>query len=164
MLTDMIRPVLVSDAQAIADIYSYFVMHTTVSFETEAPDAEEMEHRIRSISASCPYLVAEEDGKVVGYCYVHPWKERAAYSHTYETTIYLSPTVCHKGIGTQLMQRLIEECRTRGFHSLIACITAENRASILMHKKLGFHQVSDFKEVGRKFGRWLDVVDMEFIL
>lgn len=160
----MIRQVLVSDAQAIADIYSYFVMHTTVSFETEAPDTEEMEQRIRTISASCPYLVAEVDGKVVGYCYVHPWKERAAYSHTYETTIYLSPAVCHKGLGTQLMHRLIEECRSRGFHSLIACITGENRASILMHEKLGFHQVSDFKEVGRKFGRWLDVVDMEYLL
>ena len=160
----MIRQVLIGDAQDIADIYSYFVLHTTVSFETIAPDAEEMEQRIRTISASCPYFVAEENGQVVGYCYVHPWKERAAYCHTYETTIYLSPDVCHKGIGTQLMNRLIEECRARGFHSLIACITGENRASIRMHEKIGFHQVSDFKEVGRKFGRWLDVVDMELIL
>ena len=140
------------------------MLHTTVSFETEAPDAKEMEQRIRTISASCPYLVAEEDGQVVGYCYVHPWKERVAYSHTYETTIYLSPESCRKGLGTQLMHRLIEECRTRGFHSLIACITGENKASILMHEKIGFRQVSDFKEVGRKFGRWLDVVDMELIL
>lgn len=160
----MIRQVLPSDAPSIAEIYSHFVLHTTISFETVAPDTAEMEQRIRTITASCPYLVAEEDGRVVGYCYVHPWKERAAYCHTYETTIYLHPDVCHKGIGTKLMERLIEACRTRGYHALIACITGDNEASIRMHEKLGFKQVSAFKEVGQKFGSWLDVVDMEYLL
>ena len=160
----MIRPARTEDAEAIASIYAHYVRHTTISFETEAPSAEEMARRIQEISAHCPYFVEEADGKIQGYCYVHPWKERAAYSHTYETTIYLSPDACHTGIGTTMMDHLIAECRKRGYHALIACITEGNEASIALHQKLGFKQVSEFIQVGQKFGRWLNVVDLELLL
>jgi phosphinothricin acetyltransferase len=123
-----------------------------------------MHERIKGIAEGFPYFVDMEDGEMAGYCYAHPWKERAAYQYTLETTVYISPKYQHRGIGSKLMKRLIAECRSQGFHSLIACITAGNKASNALHEKLGFRQVSEFKEVGMKFDRWLDVVDYELIL
>lgn len=160
----MIRNVNATDAQAIAHIYNHYVLNTTISFETQAVTTADMLHRITSISAQYPYLVYEHEGHVVGYCYAHLWKERVAYSQTLETTIYLHPDYCHMGIGKRLMQQLIEQCRAQGFHALIACITGGNEGSIALHRALGFEQRSCFKEVGRKFGAWLDVVDLELIL
>lgn len=124
-----------------------------------------MGERIKDISTEYPYYVYEnEDGTVSGYCYAHRWKEREAYSHTLETTIYLAPGIERRGIGTQLMHMLIDECRHRGFVALIACITGDNEASIKMHASLGFEQKSCFEKVGIKFGKMLDVVDMELLL
>ena len=157
----MIRAVRVDDAQAIVEIYNEYVLNTTISFETEALTVEQMQRRIEDIASHCPYIVWEEDGEIAGYCYAHPWKERVAYHLTLETTVYLSPKYFRKGIGTKLMERLIEECRNAGYKVLIACITADNVASIEMHRALGFKQVSFFEQVGEKFGNMLDVVDMQ---
>ncbi len=160
----MIRPVLPSDAADIAAIYREYILHTTVTFETEAVSEAEMRQRIVAFSAHGLYFVYEEDGRVLGYCYAHPWKERHAYRHTLETTIYLAPEAQHRNIGRQLMDRLILACRETSAHALIACITGENTASIAFHRSLGFEEKSRFTEVGNKFGRWLDVVDMELML
>ncbi len=160
----MIRQVKLSDTEAIAGIYNEYIQHSTASFETETLTPEEMGMRISAFSSVCPYFVFEEDGRVVGYCYAHPWKERAAYAGTYETTVYIHPAYLHRGIGKALMAKLIESCRQRGFRALIACITAENEASVSLHLGLGFEKVSHFRQVGRKFGRLLDVVDLEYIL
>lgn len=159
-----IRTVRLSDATAIAEIYKYYVEQTTVSFEVDAPTADEMAERIRTISAHHPYFVYEQDGRILGYCYVHPWKDREAYCHTMETTIYLVPEAKGQGIGTRLMQTLLDACRKCDYRALIACITAENEASVAFHKRFGFEQASYFKQVGQKFGRWLDVVDYELVL
>lgn len=159
-----IRAVRLSDAAAIATIYRHYVEQTTVSFEMVAPTVEEMAERIRTISAHHPYFVCEQDGRILGYCYVHPWKDREAYCHSMETTIYLVPEAKGQGIGTQLMRALLDECRKRDYRALIACITAENAASVAFHKRFGFEQASLFKQVGQKFGRWLDVVDYELLL
>lgn len=160
----MIRAVKTSDAEEIAGIYNHYVTHTTVTFETDAVSLEEMRRRIETISASFPYYVYEENGQILGYCYAHLWKERAAYAHTLETTVYLASDARGKGIGTLLMRHLIQECKARGFHALIACITEGNAPSVRMHKELGFKTVSHFEQVGNKFGKWLDVDDMEIIL
>ncbi|MCM1163903.1 MAG: GNAT family N-acetyltransferase [Muribaculaceae bacterium] len=161
----MIRPVNIPhDASAITAIYNPYILYTVVSFETEALSETDMASRIRSIASHCPYFVYEEDGEVKGYCYAHPWKERAAYCRTLETTIYLAPSVKGRGVGKNLMLRLIEESRSMGFHSLIACVTGENTDSIMFHKKLGFKEVSRYKEVGFKQGRYLDVVDLQLML
>ncbi len=96
--------------------------------------------------------------------YARPWKERAAYNKTLETTVYLSPRYQGKGVGKLLMSKLIEECAKRGDHVLIACITAENEASRMFHSKLGCKQVSLFENVGIKFGCELDVADYELQL
>ena len=151
------------DAERIASIYNKYVSTTTITFETEPVSAEEMRGRINSISSAFPYFVYEYDGVVLGYCYAHLWKEREAYSKTLETTVYLTPESCHKGIGNLLMCRLIDECRSRGYHALIACITADNLSSLRFHQRLGFRQVSRFPKVGRKFNRWLDVIDLELV-
>lgn len=152
------------DAECIASIYNRYVSKTTITFETEPVTAEVMRGRIDSISSAFPYFVYEYDGVVLGYCYVHLWKEREAYSKTLETTVYLDSEACHQGIGSQLMRHVIEECRRRGYHVLIACITADNLSSLQFHHRLGFRQVSRFSEVGRKFDRWLDVIDLELVL
>lgn len=160
----MIRNVELQDAAQIADIYNGYVRNTDISFETEQVGKAEMQERIRQIAARYPYIVYEKEGRIAGYCYAHEWKERAAYSKTLETTVYLHPAFKRQGIGNALMRALIEECRKAGFHALIACIIDDNKGSIALHEQLGFRQVSHFKEVGYKFGRWLGVVDYELLL
>lgn len=160
----IIRKVEEKDAEAINEIYNYYIENSTAIFDTEANSLEAMQKLIRQVSSSHPFLVFEEKGRVVGFCYAHQWKTKSAYARTLETTIYLTPAHSGKGIGTRLMHSLVSECRQQGVHALIACITAENANSIDFHQKLGFTQVSLFKEVGEKFGRMLDVADYELIL
>jgi L-amino acid N-acyltransferase YncA len=118
----MIREVQIKDVDAITDIYNYYVLNTSISFETESVTKDEMKRRISEISSKFPYLVYEENGNLIGYCYVHLWKTRAAYSHTVETTIYISNEFQHKGIGRQLMATLIEECKKKEFNPLAELI------------------------------------------
>lgn len=160
----MIRKVIPADSEAIAGIYNGYVKNSTATFETEPVSVEVMRRRISDIVSFCPYLVYEADGKIAGYCYAHAWKERAAYGKTLETTIYISEEYRGMGIGRKLMAELVEECRKRDCHALIACITAENEESRTFHLKLGFKQVSLFEKVGVKFGRRLDVADYELLL
>ena len=145
-------------------IYNRYIVDTTITCDTEPVSVDEMRNRIHDIASCFPYFVYEHQGRVVGYAYVHQWKERAAYARTLETTVYLSPDAFHSGIGTTLMQHVIDECRSLGYRVLIACITAENTGSLEFHKSLGFTQVSFFHNVGEKFGRLLDVIDMELQL
>lgn len=159
-----IRRVELRDAGAITAIYNEYIKNGVATFETEPLREEDMRSRIAGIAACFPYFVCEEEGKVIGYCYAHRWKERAAYRHTLETTVYLAPGYGRKGIGRALMERLVEECRREGCHALIACITEGNAASEALHVRLGFRKVAHFEKVGLKFGRWLDVADYELLL
>ena len=161
---DLIRPVRPDDAAAIAAIYNPYVTGSNATFETESVTAAEMRRRVEDIAAHCPYRVHETGGEVDAYCYAHPWKQRAAYSATWETTVYVAPDRHGQGIATRLMAELIVRCRDLGCHALVACITGGNAASIALHERLGFVQVSRFREVGRKGGEWLDVVDYELLL
>lgn len=158
----MIRAATEEDAVAIAAIYNEYILHSCITFETEAVSSEEMKRRMLLIADSYPYLVCEEEGEVVGYCYAHAWKEKEAYRHTAETTIYVHPHKRCTGIGRRLMQALLTACQERGLHVLIACITVPNEASVALHREFGFRQASHFHEVGYKFGQWLDVYDFEF--
>ncbi|MBR5551296.1 MAG: N-acetyltransferase [Muribaculaceae bacterium] len=160
----MIRYVTQRDIKRITEIYNDYIINTTISFEVKPLTEDEMRNRIESVLAHGPFLVWEEDGEIAGYCYAHPWKERAAYHNTLETTVYLAPQYFRRGIGSQLMRELINQCRVNNIKVLIACITANNEASIKMHEALGFKQVSYFSQVGEKFGQWLDVIDMQLTL
>lgn len=159
-----IRFLLIGDISQITDIYNHYIAETTVTFEEKTVSQNEMKIRAEQISSKYPYLVAVDNDKVIGYAYVHQWKEKSAYSTTAESTIYLAPGYENKGIGSKLMRELIQKCKDIGIHSLIACITAENTSSCRFHEKLGFNQTSYFKEVGLKFNRLLDIADYQLII
>ncbi len=123
-----------------------------------------MRHRIEHISHDFPYIVYEWEDRIIGYAYAHLWQERAAYRHTWETTVYVASHATGQGIGRMLMEQLIQICNTPDCHALIACITDGNTASIRLHEQLGFKQVAFYEKVGLKFGKRLNVVDMELLL
>ncbi len=161
----IIRPVDPDkDSGEIAEIYKWYVENTTVTFEEHPLNTGDMLKRITDISSKFPYYVCEEDGNLISYCYVHAWKAFSAYKITVETTIYVVPWKTGNGIGWEMMRILIDECKSRGYVSLIACITSENKGSCRFHERLGFKKVSDFKKVGEKFGRLLDVTDYQLML
>lgn len=161
----VIRQATSSDAAEIAEIYKYYVENTAISFETSAPDTNEICRRINVILQNgLPYIVAVHNGKIVGYANAHYWKERAAYYRTWETSVYVLKSETSQGVGTQLMTNIINYARTFGCHTLIACITAENMSSRHFHEQLGFQQTSMFRQVGFKLGRYLDVTDYQLVL
>ena len=160
----MIRKVTQADIRDIVLIYNYYIENSTITFETSPVSYEEMANRIADISEKYPFFVYVDSGKVVGYCYASSWKKRAAYSKTVESTIYIVEDFQRRGIGGILMKKLIDELREKSFHAVIACITIPNPSSIGLHERLGFRQVSAFKEVGYKLGKWLDVGDWEMLL
>ena len=153
------REVKMEDIPAIHAIYTYYIAHTTITFETERITEEEMRRRVEEIHLRkrYPYLVGEVDGHVVGYCYLDDWKTRKAYAQTKEITIYLDKDEEHKGYGTILMEQLIHEAVGRGYHVLIGCICIPNEGSVHLHEKFGFRKVGEMTEVGRKFDQWLDI-------
>lgn len=159
-----LRNVRLEDAAAVAGIYNEYVLHTTYSYETEAVGEEVMRGRIAALSAGHPYYVYEQQGEVIGFCYAHPFHERAAFRYTLETTIYLKRGHTGKGIGRFMMQTLIAECRRRGYHTLLACLSDENTASEKFHESLGFRVCARMHETGCKFGRWIGLTDLELHL
>lgn len=161
----LLRPVHADDATAIAAIYNHYVLTSTVSFEEMAVDASEIAQRITGVAAAgLPYLVAEEHGVVLGYAYATPWRVRAAYRHAVETSIYLATGSAGRGTGTALYRALLADLSERGLHLAIGGIAQPNAASVALHEKLGFEKVAHFKEVGCKFGRWIDVAYWQRVL
>jgi phosphinothricin acetyltransferase len=154
---DPIRPASAADAAAICAIYNHYVENTTISFETEAVAAHTMAERIAAVQAQFPWLVYEEEGRLLGYAYAGKWKPRAAYAHSVESSVYLHPDAGGRGIGKRLYARLFEQLRPLGVHLVIGGITQPNEASVALHERMGFVKCAHFSEVGRKFGRWLDV-------
>ena len=160
----MIRKINVNDAQQLADIYNYYIENTIVTFEEEIVTIDEMKQRILDVSKALPWLVYEEDGKVIGYAYASKWKSRCAYKYSLETTVYLKHGESGKGIGTLLYKELIAELKKMNYHALIGGISLPNDASVALHEKLGFEKIAQFKEVGNKFNKWIDVGYWELIL
>ena len=160
----MIRNVTLEDARALAEIYNYYILNTIITFEEIEITAEEMENRIRSRNAKLPWLVFEEEKQVVGFAYAQEWKSRSAYRFTVESSIYLSETQNNKGLGTKLYTELINQLVDLNIHSIIGGIALPNDPSIHLHENFGFDKVAHFKEVGFKFGKWVDVGYWELIV
>jgi phosphinothricin acetyltransferase len=160
----LIRTVTPADAPAICAIYNDYVAKTVISFEIDPVSVAEMTTRIREISRDFPWLVLEDASTLVGYAYANAWKTRAAYRESVETTIYLAPEYARRGIGTRLYQALIDELSRRTFHCAIGGIALPNPASVALHERLGFVKVAQFREVGRKFDRRIDVGYWELLL
>lgn len=161
MLT--VRPSTDQDLPAITAIYSHHVLHGTGTFETTPPSETEMRTRRADVLAKgLPWLVAEQDGRVLGYAYCQWFKPRPAYRFSAEDSIYLHPDAAGQGIGKRLLEALSVHAEAVGIRKLIAVIgDSGNAGSIGVHRALGFTQVGQFKSCGWKFGRWLDIVLME---
>ena len=158
-----IRNVQPDDAAQIAEIYNYYIKNTHQTFETEPLSAEEMQARISEVTENYPYVVAEEDGVIYGYAYATQFKMRQAYEYSAEVSIYVRSGDKQKGIGTLLYDQLFEELRQTDIHAIIAGISLPNDGSVRFHEKLGFEKVANFKQVGYKLGRWVDVGYWELI-
>lgn len=158
-----IRPVNLTDAAQIAEVYNYYIQKTHHTFETESLGAEEMQKRISEVIENYPYLVAEEYGEIYGYAYATQFKLRQAYAFSAEVSIYVKNAAKQKGIGTQLYMQLFDELADTDIHAIVAGISLPNDASVRFHEKLGFSKVAHFREVGYKLGRWVDVGYWEFI-
>ena len=153
----MIREAIQSDAAAISEIYNHFIATSIATFELQPTNSDEMWARMSKHLPEHPWLVFEESGRVLGYAYSSPWKDRAAYSRTLETSIYLHPDAAGKGAGTELYGELIARARSGGYHTLIGGISLPNAASVALHEKMGYEKVAHFKETGWKHDQWIDV-------
>lgn len=163
-----IRAARMDDAAALAAIYAPYVEETAITFETEVPTAEEFCARMARITARYPYLVAEEDGEVLGYAYASTFIGRAAADWTVETSIYVSRSACHKGVGRALHDALEAALAALGIVNLCAAIAAPcddnpylDDNSVRFHAHMGYREVARFDRVGRKFDRWVDLVWMQ---
>ena len=161
----MIRLATITDAAAIAAIYNHYVVNTSVTFEEDAVSTKEMAQRIGdTIAAELPWLVWAETDKVLGYAYASKWKSRCAYRYAVESTVYLDKAATGRGRGTQLYTALIAELKKQNIHCIIGGVALPNEASVALHEKFGFQKVAQFKEVGWKFEKWIDVGYWELIL
>jgi phosphinothricin acetyltransferase len=147
---------------ALTEIYGNFVKTSTATFELVAPDKAEMTQRWRAVlDHNLPYLVAELNGYVVGYCYASQFRPREGYRFTVEDSIYVRPDCTGYGVGKMLLGELIASCQEIGCHSMVACICGINVPSVALHASLGFVTVGMLPEAGSKFGEWLDLSIMQ---
>ena len=159
----LLRPAIPADIPAITRIYAHAVKRGTASFELDPPDEAEMLKRQRALlDGGFPYLVAESDGAIAGYAYAGAYRTRPAYRFSVEDSVYVDPAMHKRGIGRLLLERLIAEAERRGFRQMIAVIgDSANAGSIAVHTRAGFELIGIHRNVGFKFGRWLDTVMMQ---
>ena len=154
----LIRLAEAADAAAIAAIYRPYVEDSWISFEDVAPDAGEMARRIAGVQPGLyPWLVAEEDGRILGYAGSSPYRARPAYRWTVETAIYLDAAAQGRGLGRTLLSQLLSMLEQQGFVAAIGAIALPNDSSVALHERLGFVHTATYRGVGYKLGRWVDV-------
>jgi phosphinothricin acetyltransferase len=159
----IVRPATEADAPALAAIYGDAVLHGFGTFEEVAPSPADMDGRRRAVQdMGLPYLVAEEDGVVLGFAYAGPFRPRAAYRYTLEDSVYVAPEAKGTGVGRAVLTAVIAACEALGVRQLMAVIgDSGNEGSIGLHRALGFEQTGVGKSVGFKHGRWVDIVHMQ---
>jgi L-amino acid N-acyltransferase YncA len=158
-----IREASAGDLPAITAIYAHHVLTGTATFEEVAPSVDEMHARHEKVRAlGLPWFVAEDDGILAGFAYAAPFRERSAYRYTLEDSVYVDPGQHRRGTGRALMAELISRCEALGYRQMIAAIgDSANAGSIGLHAAMGFEPAGVYRNVGLKFGRWLDVVLMQ---
>jgi phosphinothricin acetyltransferase len=161
-----IRPASLADIPAITAIYAHAVETGTASFELTAPDEAEMRKRMQAVlDGKFPYFVAEIDGRIAGFAYASLYRTRPAYRFTVEDSVYVAADMQRRGIGKALLMNLIEACTALGFRQMIAVIgDSEQTASIGVHRACGFTDAGNLRNIGWKFGRWLDTPLMQLAL
>lgn len=166
-----IRTATLSDAQALLNIYAPYVKHTAITFEYDVPSVEEFAFRIKNTLQKYPYLVAEKNGRLLGYAYASPFHERPAYDWAVETSIYVDQNIKHQGIGRRLHDALEDALRSQGILNMNACIAYPpeedeylDRNSVEFHTHMGYRLVGEFYKCGYKFHRWYNMVWMEKLI
>jgi phosphinothricin acetyltransferase len=161
----LIRNASEADLQAILDIYNEAILNTTAVY-SEEPNTLQMRREwfLERVNNNFPVLIADVNGQVAGFSSFGPFRNRPGYRYTVETSVYVEKSFRGRGISRILVQRLIERAQQLNIHAIIAGITADNTISINLHRSLGFTEVAVFKEVGYKFGRWLDLKFFELLL
>jgi phosphinothricin acetyltransferase len=161
----LIRPAEPDDAAALMAIYNPVVETSTATFDLVPRTLEQQRAWMSDRSGARIVLVAEaDDGEVAGYAAISPYRDRPAYATTVEDSVYVHPDHQGAGVGRQLLEALVDTARSHGFHAMMARIVADHEASIALHAACGFSVVGREREVGRKFGRWLDVTVMQRLL
>ncbi len=159
-----IRIATIADAPVLLAIYVPYVTDTAITFEYEVPPLREFSQRISATLSQYPYLVAEKDGRIVGYAYAGAFKGRAAYGWSVETTVYVDAGYHGGGVGSALYARLEALLRRQGFRNMYACIAYPNVPSEMFHEHLGFRKIGHFSQCGYKFGKWRDMIWMEKLI
>lgn len=158
MADSLIRLATPADAAAIAGIYGPYVTDTPVSFEEERPGEEEMARRMAGDGSGLyPWLVAEAEGRVVGFASSSPFRTRPAYRWTVETGVYLDSQAQGRGLGRALMEQMLELLTRQGFTAVVAGVTLPNQPSVALHEKLGFVPTATYRDTGFKLGEWRTV-------
>jgi phosphinothricin acetyltransferase len=160
----MIRTVQTKDIREISTIYNYYIENTTITFEEEPISDDEMGKRINEVVPTYPWFVYEYNETVLGYAYATRWRARAAYRHSVELSIYISKDNLGKGIGKKLYETILAELRKTDVHAVIGGMSLPNEPSEKLHESLGFKKMAEFKEVGYKFQKWIDVGYWELII
>jgi L-amino acid N-acyltransferase YncA len=164
MVAPVLRLATVEDAEAIRSIYNVEVTTSTVTFDLEPRTLEVQRDWLAARSGAHSAIVAVEGGAVIGFASLSPWKERPAYRTSVEDSVYVHRDHQGKGVGRVLLAHLLEVANQSGFHAVFGRIVGGHEASIGLHLGLGFEVVGTEREVGRKFGKWLDVVVVEKLL
>ena len=166
-----IRSAVPDDAVRLLEIYAYYVKNTAITFEYDVPSQDEFRARIEKTLSKYPYLIAEEDGVILGYAYAGVFKDRAAYSHSCEASIYIEHDARRQGCGRSLYEALEEELKKRDIINVYACIADPivedeylTKNSEGFHRHLGFEKVGVFHKCGYKFGRWYNMIWMEKLI
>ncbi len=152
----LIRPATPADAAAIAALYAHYVRETAITFATEPYSPEDFCKKISDLRY--PFLVAEEGGALLGFCYAAPFREKEAYRWDVEMTIYLAPAQVGHGLGRMLLESCLRAVQARGYLNAYSCITLPNERSVGLHKALGFAELGIFPQTGYKLGKWHDVI------
>ena len=160
-----LRPWQPEDAGPITRIYAHYVQNSAVTFDLEAPVESEMAQKLDTLQkAGHPLIVASGPRGVIGYAYASTYRSRPAYRFTCENAIYITPDVCGQGLGSLVMDALLDQARSFGFNQMVAIITGDAQSSIALHKKFGFKIMGTFPELGFKFNKWHPIVHMQLKL
>ncbi len=162
--TLVIRLARASDLAAINDIYNHYVLHSTCTYQEKPETLAGRRKWFRHHGKVHPVLVAVRGWRVLGWGSLSPYRQRSAYRRTVENSVYVHPEHQRRGIGSRLLENLIQCARGLGHHTILAGIDAEQTGSMALHAKCGFEKCSHLKQVGFKFGRWLDAIFMQLLL
>ena len=156
-----IRMATPEDAPAMLSIYEPYILNTAITFEYETISVEVMQKRMETVQKQFPWLVYEQEGKVVGYAYCSRFKERAAFDWDCECSVYIDEIAHRKGIATALYTELFDLVQKQGYYNIYALITYSHESSVSLHKKFGFTEVGVYQNTGYKMGKWWDLLVME---